>query len=183
MRRRRSRFWSRAKSLGFLVLVSVPTVVYLAYRQDGTFSWPRSWPLSGPAPTVARLLRVVDGDTLRIRIPGYEETRFRLSSVDAPERDQPFGDAATDCLDDVLSAGTITASVQKRDRYGRLVGNLFVDGQRVDVQLVTLGCAWWYSRYAPASLSLALAQQKAKSSAIGLWANAQPVKPEDWRRR
>lgn len=159
-------------------------VLVLAVLVPGYLVYERGWP--GPlADTAApvQLLRVVDGDSLRLRIDGYQETRFRLASVDAPERDQAFGDQASRCLRDILASGKLTATVDKIDRYGRLVGNLRIDDRRVDLQLVERGCAWWYSRYAPASLSLAKAHYGARMQRRGLWAGDNPVEPERWRRR
>jgi micrococcal nuclease len=160
-------------------------VLVLAVVVPGYLVYERGWPVrsGSEAGMPVRLIRVVDGDSLRLRIAGYEETRFRLASVDAPERDQPFGNQASRCLKDILASGKLSATVQKTDRYGRLVGNLRVDDRRVDLQLVERGCAWWYSRYAPASLSLAKAHYGARLQKRGLWAGDSPVEPERWRRR
>lgn len=148
----------------------------------GAMGYLADWKLTGPKPVEATLLAVTDGDTVRLRVRGFEETRFRLASIDAPERGQPFGAAATRCLSRIISGGALTARVREFDRYGRLIGNLYVRGEPVDLQMVSKGCAWWYSRYAPANIPLAWAQYQAKNRHLGLWQFDDPVRPERWRR-
>ena len=131
----------------------------------------------------ARLIRVIDGDTLEAHITGYGRERVRLSSIDAPERSQAYGDHSRSCLKDILDNGDLTVKVKKTDRYGRLVANLYVDGERVDVQMVQRGCAWHYTRYAPASIPLYVAQLRAKAAGRGLWASKGAIPPWDWRQK
>ncbi len=139
------------------------------------------WQIGGPTPDSAHLISVTDGDTVHLDVGGYDETRFRFATIDAPERDQPFGRESTQCLRDLLRQGDVTATVSTIDRYGRLVGNVFLDGQRVDVELVKKGCAWWYSRYAPASIALMRAHYTAKRDGVGLWRDSEAIEPEAWR--
>lgn len=129
-----------------------------------------------------RLVSISDGDTVRLKIPGYRDQRFRLGTVDAPETDQPYGRESTRCLRNALRGKTLTVSIAKRDSYGRLVGSIYSNGERVDVLLVSKGCAWWYRRYAPTSMVLMRAQLAAKRGGSGLWQNRNPVEPESWRR-
>lgn len=174
-----------------MVLVFAALLVALArLLEQGNLSAPVEDLLVGmklrfePAdPSRAQLLSISDGDTVRVRVAGYQETRLRLQGVDAPERDQPFGRAASRCLDDVLRGGTLTVEVHELDKYDRLVGSLYVAGERVDVQLVERGCAWWYRRYAPFDVELMSAQRRAKDARVGLWADPYPIEPERWRHR
>ena len=130
----------------------------------------------------AHLIRVIDGDTIEAHITGYGSERVRLSSIDAPERSQAYGDRSTACLENILDTGDLTVSVKKTDHYGRLVANLYVDGERVDIQMVERGCAWHYTRYAPGSISLYVAQLRAKAASRGLWEDDNAIPPWDWRR-
>lgn len=68
--------------------------------------------------------RVVDGDTLRVRIGGSTE-RVRLIGIDAPERGECYSTRATQVLQS-LTQGTVVrvqgdAMQPPRDRYGRLL--------------------------------------------------------------
>jgi endonuclease YncB( thermonuclease family) len=46
----------------------------------------------------AKVERVTDGDTIVL----MDGTRVRLHGIDAPERDQPYGDIATAALNDMV---------------------------------------------------------------------------------
>jgi hypothetical protein len=48
--------------------------------------------------------------------------------------------------------------------------------------LVQAGLAWWYQRYARNDTQLAELEREARRAKRGLWADAHPVPPWDWRR-
>lgn len=75
------------------------------------------------------VVRVTDGDTVVVRLSGQEE-RVRLLGIDAPEKKQvPWGPRAALFLAKLVLGRTVRVEtdVQARDRYGRLLGYLFVD--------------------------------------------------------
>ncbi|MCP5128925.1 MAG: thermonuclease family protein [Pseudomonadales bacterium] len=139
--------------------------------------------LSASKPESAQLLRVIDGDTVEIRMANRGEVRIRLSGVDAPERDQPYGSQSTRCLKEIMRGGDLNVRLKKKDRYDRWVGSLYIDGESVEVRLAEQGCAWWYSRYAPANFAVAKGHYFAKFENRGLWAGDNPIPPWEWRRR
>lgn len=76
-----------------------------------------------------RVLRVIDGDTLRVAVSGTEES-IRLIGVDAPESVDPHrpvechGKEASDFMKSLVPPGTkirLVLDVEPRDRYGRLL--------------------------------------------------------------
>ena len=68
------------------------------------------------------------------------------------------------------------------DSYGRAVGTLYQQGVNINVAMVASGYAWWYQHYAPHERTLASSEQQARDQKLGLWAQADPVPPWDWRR-
>jgi endonuclease YncB( thermonuclease family) len=158
-------------------LLGIALIVLLAWYTTGN----SGWRYQAPAPQPVRLLSVSDGDSVRLSVDG-SPAKFRLATVDAPEHDQPYGHESRNCLRSILDQGQLTAVIHKTDKYGRLIGDLFVDGARVDVSLVEQGCAWWYSRYAPANVSLIRAHYAAMEAGVGLWQDSRAIAPEDWRR-
>ncbi len=69
-----------------------------------------------------------------------------------------------------------------RDRYGRTVGVVLLpDGRSLNHELVRAGLAWWYRRYAPDDETLAQLERDARGAERGLWADAEPVPPWEWR--
>jgi len=69
----------------------------------------------------ARVVRVVDGDTLIVAIDGLDK-RVRLIGVDAPEIGEPGGDEATQFVRDLVEGQTVwlSGSGNDVDRFGRL---------------------------------------------------------------
>jgi micrococcal nuclease len=95
---------------------------------------------------LARVVRVVDGDTLVVRLGGEEE-HVRLIGIDTPESVDPrapvecFGAEASARTGELLPPGTevrLVRDVEPRDRYGRLLAYLY---RRDDDTFVNLALA------------------------------------------
>lgn len=90
----------------------------------------------------ARLVRVVDGDTLDLDVDlGFRThvfERFRLLGYAAPETREPGGAAATAALRDRVG-GALIVRTHKPDSFGRWLADVFVDGQSVVLELIAGG--------------------------------------------
>jgi len=93
--------------------------------------------------------RVIDGDTLDVRIAGETE-RVRLLNIDAPEDNKATGVAecmgpeATAALTRLLPTGTevtLEYDGDRLDRYGRTLAGVFVDDTLVNATMAELGLA------------------------------------------
>ena len=71
----------------------------------------------------------------------------------------------------------------ERDRYGRVVGRVFVDGLDVNAEMVRQGHAWVYRQYA-SDESLFGLENEARAAKLGLWAlsEADKMPPWEWRK-
>jgi len=98
----------------------------------------------------AKVLRIVDGDTIRVRLDGRTE-RVRYIGVDTPESVKPgtpvecFAKRAA-AANTALVAGRevrLVGDVEHRDRYGRLLAYVYrePDGAFVNAELVRDGYA------------------------------------------
>jgi len=81
----------------------------------------------------------------------------------------------------------VIVETHKRDRYRRFVGKVLVEGRDINVEQIRRGLAWFYRQYerelsAPDQQSYARAEEEARSSRAGLWADKQPIPPWDFRR-
>jgi micrococcal nuclease len=105
----------------------------------------------GPASTsVGRVVRVVDGDTIRVSLGGREE-RVRYIGVDTPESVKPG--TPVQCFAKKASAENkrlvggqrvrLERDVEERDRYGRLLAYVYpaAGGPMVNESLVRGGYA------------------------------------------
>ena len=69
-----------------------------------------------------------------------------------------------------------------KDRYGRTLGEVFVDGKSINLEMVRLGMAWAYVEYVPPE-EYEGEQSAARQARRGLWADREPVPPWEYRKR
>jgi endonuclease YncB( thermonuclease family) len=106
-----------------------------------------------------------------------------LHGVDTPEKAQAFGTRARQFSSALAFQQTVTVRVHDTDRYGRLVGEVVLpDGRSLNQELVRAGLAWWYRQYAPDDTTLAQLEAEARAAKRGLWADATPIPPWEWRK-
>ena len=74
-----------------------------------------------------KVIKIADGDTVAIVDESGKKHRVRLAGIDAPEKDQPYGDVSTQGLVELVSGKTVTIKYEKRDLYKRIVGKILVD--------------------------------------------------------
>src|ERR1017187_5302864 len=83
---------------------------------------------------------------------------------------------------DLAFGKDVKVVVRDVDRYGRTVGEVMLpDGRSLNRELVRAGLAWWYQRYARHDEELARLETEARQARRGLWADAHPVAPWEFR--
>jgi endonuclease YncB( thermonuclease family) len=130
---------------------------------------------------IAKVNRVVDGDTVVVTTGEGKSVRIRMSDIDAPEKDQPWGPEATQALNVLIRDKTVLVIAVDTDRYGRVVATLFEADKNINQAMVEQGHAWVYRGYLRDSSLLNL-ESSARSQQIGLWHNASAIEPRIWRR-
>jgi len=130
----------------------------------------------------ARVVSVHDGDTLTVLVEA-RQMKVRLAEIDAPELGQPFGSRSRQSLSELCFGKPAALDVRGRDRYQRAIARVTCAGTDANAEQVHRGYAWTYARYARADSPLHLLQSEARSAQRGLWADAAPVPPWDWRRQ
>ncbi|MBU0982668.1 MAG: thermonuclease family protein, partial [candidate division Zixibacteria bacterium] len=127
------------------------------------------------------VVKVIDGDTVELQ--GGD--RLRLLSIDTPEHGEPLYTEATALLSRVAlnQQVRIEFAEQRRDKYGRLLGYLFIDTLFVNRMMLDSGLAYLYLMKA-AELNRELtapmlaAQRTAMTRRVGLWNLTR--EPEDY---
>lgn len=188
----------RSKSDYYRRLARVPAVVVLclvvgllAYRLglehgEGRLLATLQAATAGPGMIPARVVEVVDGDTIKVEIGGRQYI-LRYIGVDTPETRhpdrpvEPYGLEAT-AANERLVAGKVVyleKDVSETDRYGRLLRYVWVDGLMVNEELVRQGYARVSTfppdvKYAERFLEL---EREAREAGRGLWGLETPAVP------
>ncbi|MCE9554771.1 MAG: thermonuclease family protein [Planctomycetes bacterium] len=136
---------------------------------------------SPAAELVGKVVSIADGDTLTVLDFDNVQHKIRLHGIDAPERGQAFSKRSKEALGALVQDKQVTVNVVDRDRYGRDVGTVTVEGVNVNLKLVENGWAWHFVRYAPNDKALADAETAARAAHRGLWFDKAPVPPWEWR--
>lgn len=135
-----------------------------------------------------RVVGVDDGDTITVLDSSNQNHVIRLQGIDAPEKGQEFGTKSKQDLSQLVFDQVVNIEWSKRDRYSRIVGKVLLNGDDVCLAQVRAGMAWHYKYYqgeqSPKDRQLYNeAEDVAKSARIGLWVDANPTPPWDFRRR
>lgn len=141
-------------------------------------------PLAATQPAdlvVAAVVRVIDGDTVDVRLDG-QVVRLRLIGIDTPEVVDPrrpiecFGREASAkahaLLDGQRVALEADASQGERDRYGRLLRYIWLsDGRLFNEEMVAQGYAFEYTYALPYKYQAEFkqAERDAREAQRGLW--------------
>jgi micrococcal nuclease len=134
-------------------------------------------------PFQGEVVAVTDGDTIKVLHGGAAET-IRLSGIDCPEKRQAFGNAARKFTSDFCFGKRVLIVPDTRDRYGRAVAQVVLpDGRALNHELLRAGYAWWYQKYAGDDLLLRQLEMDARSRRAGLWSDATPLAPWNFRRQ
>lgn len=129
---------------------------------------------------VGKTIAVSDGDTITVLASDNTQYKIRFAEIDAPEKNQAFGQASKKSLSDLIYGKTVTVQVQDTDRYQRKVGVVFLNNNDINMEQVKRGMAWFYTQYGK-NQKYRTAEQTARSQRIGLWADPNPIPPWDYR--
>lgn len=129
----------------------------------------------------AKIVRVVDGDTVIVETKEEIEERVRLLLIDTPESVHPqkekelFGEEASDYAKEMLQEGdvvTLEIGNPERDRYDRLLAYIWVDDVNFNEHMIEKGYARVGYVYEPNTKYIdefRKAEQKAKKEKINIW--------------
>ena len=130
-----------------------------------------------------RVIRVVDGDTAVIDYHGID-AKVRFLCVNTPEsvhpdtkQNVPMGKVASKYTEKRLSGKQIDLGHgdEPRDKYGRLLAYIFVDGVNFNVELVRQGLSPYYTKYGtcePYAQQFREAEQLAQREKLNIWGDA-----------
>jgi micrococcal nuclease len=131
-----------------------------------------------------KVVKVSDGDTVTLLLNGTETIKVRLSEIDAPETNQPWGNNSKQALSLLIATKNVTVSTTGKDRYGRTLGTIYLQEENINKLMVQNGNAWAYTKYV-ADQEYFLLQDHAKTQKVGLWSLSadQITAPWEWRQK
>ena len=127
-----------------------------------------------------KVIEINDGDEITI-FNLNRPVRIRLLGIDAPEKNQPFGDVARQHLSDLVFGKVVSVEYSGMDRHTTFIGRVLCNGVDISAQMIRDGAAW----YAPQGSRLSETDQEiysqseraARTERRGLWQMDGPVAP------
>ena len=124
----------------------------------------------------AEVVRVIDGDTIVVRLSGTEE-HIRYYGINTTEHGQPCFQEAADRNRELIGQSVLLLpDARNRDRYGRLLRYVFdASGASVDARLVGEGYAHAWRQDGTYRGQLIALEDRVQAAKIGcLWTTAAP---------
>lgn len=127
-----------------------------------------------------KVIEINDGDEITI-LNLTRPVRIRLLGIDAPEKNQAFGDVARQHLSDLVFGKVVSVEYSGMDSHTIFIGRVLCNGVDISAQMIRDGAAW----FAPQGSRLTDTDQQvyseseraARSERRGLWQMDQPVAP------
>jgi endonuclease YncB( thermonuclease family) len=128
----------------------------------------------------ARVVSVIDGNTLEIVGSDNEKRKILLADIDSPELTQEYGEKARKFLEKMMLEKTVTVEITGQDRKGTPLAIVKIENKDPRYELLKEGLAWTAERNPLPDLEeiRAKAQEKGK----GLWKQGNPTPPWTYRR-
>jgi endonuclease YncB( thermonuclease family) len=141
---------------------------------------------------VFRLLKIFDGDTVKVSGSGFI-FKIRLVGIDCPEirhdgqPSQPFAVKAKNYLARLLGRGEIRIKAYGMGGYNRQLAEIYVNGRNVNLAMVRAGFAEVYRGRLPSGFDSGpyfKAEASAKRLGKGIWSLGREYEsPRQWRRK
>lgn len=128
-----------------------------------------------------KVVSVSDGDTITILDSSKTQHKIRFEHIDAPEKKQAFGQKSKQFVSKYIFGKTVKVKTASKDRYGRIIGTVFLDEVNINLELVKAGLAWHYKKYSKDKI-FAIAEAIAIKKKAGLWSDPKSIPPWEFRK-
>ena len=129
----------------------------------------------------AKVIGVTDGDTVKVLTTANQKMIIHLASVDAPEKGQPYGNASSRFLNDLIDGEIVRMKIATLDGYKDPVAWLYLQELCINEKMVAAGYAWQYKEHFD-DATLARLERGARDAHRGLWQGRNPMPPWEWRK-
>ena len=128
-----------------------------------------------------KVIKVSDGDTIRLLTSDKQQHRIRLANIDAPESKQAYGNKSRENLANYIAKQYVTVDYNEKDKYGRIVGVVYLQNKNINLLQVQDGYAWYYKHFSNEN-KYQKAEEEARKSKKGIWKDKNPIEPWNFRR-
>jgi len=128
---------------------------------------------------VGKVIEINDGDEITI-FNMNRPVRIRLIGIDAPERNQPFGDIARQHLSDLVYDKVVVAEYSGISGDNSLIGRVLLNDADISAQMLRDGAAWFDSRARLSDSQRDIyfqSEQAARKEHRGLWQSEGAIAP------
>ncbi len=139
------------------------------------------FPIASFSQLTGKVVAIADGDTFTLLV-NKQQIKIRLHGIDCPEKGQDFSKTAKDFLSDYVFDKVVNVRTMSKDRYRRTIGVVSIDGINMNEKLLEAGLAWHFKKY-DKNPAWAKLEETARKNKRGLWVNANPIPPWEWRKR
>src|SRR4051812_15624447 len=93
-----------------------------------------------PKPFTGKVISIADGDTITVLLDKTQH-KIRLNGIDAPEGPQAFGTKSKQALSERIFGKEVKIEWKERDKYKRIVGEVYLGERRICLEMVEIGMA------------------------------------------
>jgi micrococcal nuclease len=129
---------------------------------------------------IARVVSVIDGNTLEILGADNETRKVVLAGIDSPELTQEYGEKARKFLEKIALEKSVTVQITGKDRRGTPIAIITIEDKDPRLELLKEGLAWTSEKNPIPDLESV--RQKAQDKGKGLWKQDNPTPPWTFRR-
>jgi micrococcal nuclease len=130
----------------------------------------------------AKVIAVVDGNTIRVLTMEKDTLNIVLYGIDSPELGQGHGEKAKKFLEKLLLDKEVQVDVKGKDRLGTRLGIVLIPGETDPRhELLREGLAWTSEINPDAEFEEM--KNKARENGKGLWKEQNPTPPWTFRRQ
>lgn len=133
-----------------------------------------------------KVVGVADGDTITVLDSNNTQHKIRLQGIDAPEKAQAYGQKSKQSLYQMVHGKFVSVEFEKKDKYGRTVGKVSLNGTDICLEQIKLGMAWHYKQYKSDQpkedrVTYEQGEQLARTQSLGIWKEQNPIPPWEFR--
>ena len=128
-----------------------------------------------------KVVGVSDGDTCIGLTADNLQVKCRIYGIDAPEKNQAFGNRSKQTLSDLIFGQQVKIIIQGR-HYERAIAWVYTyNGKDISAEMIRAGMAWHYKKYNDSEKYDEL-ENEARQNRVGLWQDNAPIPPWNFRK-